>query len=92
MGIDLIVLDDGWFGNRDDDSTSLGDWIPSSLKFPRGLKALVEDVNMTGCKFGLWLEPEMISEVSTLYQLHPDWCLAVPGRPRQVLLRHTILL
>jgi alpha-galactosidase len=60
----MIVLDDGWFGLRDDDSTSLGDWYPNLRKFPQGLRALVEDVNAAGCKFGLWFEPEMVSEAS----------------------------
>ena len=60
----MIVVDDGWFGNRDDDATSLGDWTPCSYKFPHGLRALVEEVNGVGCKFGLWFEPEMVSEES----------------------------
>ena len=57
----MIVLDDGWFGKRNDDHTSLGDWIPDLEKFPRGMKGIAEDVNAVGCKFGLWLEPEMVS-------------------------------
>ena len=60
----MIVLDDGWFGKRDDDSSSLGDWIVDVAKFPRGLRALADDVNCHGCKLGLWFEPEMVSEQS----------------------------
>ena len=64
IGIDMIVVDDGWFGKRDSDTSSLGDWWPNGLKFPHGLKALVDEVNQIGCKFGLWFEPEMVSEQS----------------------------
>ena len=64
MGINLIVLDDGWFSKRNDDTTSLGDWVIDTTKFPNGMKALVDDVNQVGCKFGIWLEPEMVSEKS----------------------------
>lgn len=60
MGIDLIVLDDGWFGKRDNDNGSLGDWIIDLSKFPNGLKPLVDEINAAGCKFGLWFEPEMV--------------------------------
>jgi alpha-galactosidase len=77
----MLVLDDGWFGKRDDATTSLGDWEPDVRKFPRGMKALVDDVNGLGVKFGLWIEPEMLSVESDLYNLHPDWCLHVPKRP-----------
>eukprot|EP00981_Chlorochromonas_danica_P002005 scaffold413_cov176-Ochromonas_danica.AAC.1 len=84
VGIDLLVLDDGWFGKRDDDSSSLGDWIVNLEKFPLGLKGLVEEINAVGLKFGLWFEPEMVSEQSALYAAHPDWYLHVPGRPRQL--------
>jgi alpha-galactosidase len=64
IGVNLIVLDDGWFGTRNDDSSSLGDWIVNLTKFPKGLCALVEEVNALGCKFGIWIEPEMVSENS----------------------------
>ncbi len=64
MGINLIVIDDGWFGKRNDDTTSLGDWVVDLAKFPHGLKALVDEINALGCRFGIWWEPEMISEVS----------------------------
>ncbi len=82
--MNLIVLDDGWFGERNDDTSSLGDWFASKDKFPYGLKGLADELNSMGLKFGLWLEPEMVSEKSMLYRDHPDWCLHVPGRPRQI--------
>jgi alpha-galactosidase len=77
-------LDDGWFGKRNDDKSSLGDWIADIEKFPHGIKGLAEEVNSYGCKFGLWVEPEMVSESSILFTSHPDWYLHVPGRPRQI--------
>lgn len=64
MGIDLIVVDDGWFGRRENDRTSLGDWVPSPFKFPSGMRGLAQDVNDAGCRLGLWFEPEMVSEDS----------------------------
>ena len=64
VGINLIVLDDGWFGKRDNDTSSLGDWVADLSKFPHGIKGLAEDVNAAGCKFGIWFEPEMVSEDS----------------------------
>ena len=79
-GIELFVLDDGWFGERDDDFRSLGDWTVNTNKIPGGLAALANDIREKGLAFGLWVEPEMISEDSDLYRLHPDWCLRVPGR------------
>jgi alpha-galactosidase len=84
VGIDLIVLDDGWFGKRNDITTSLGDWTADLTKFPLGLNGLADAVNAAGCKFGLWIEPEMVSEDSSLHSMHPDWYLRVPGRPRQI--------
>ncbi len=81
-GIELLVLDDGWFGHRDDDKTSLGDWFVHKAKLPDGLKSLAEGVNAAGLKFGLWFEPEMVSVDSELYRAHPDWCLHVPDRTR----------
>ncbi|KAJ1430460.1 Melibiase-domain-containing protein [Ochromonadaceae sp. CCMP2298] len=84
IGINLIVLDDGWFGKRENDTCSLGDWVADLAKFPLGIKGLAEDVNAAGCKFGIWFEPEMVSEDSMLYTSHPDWYLHVPGRPRQL--------
>ncbi len=82
MGIELFVLDDGWFGNRDDDRTSLGDWSVNRRKIPRGLEGLAEEVTRRGLRFGLWFEPEMVSPESELFRAHPDWCLHVPGRGR----------
>ena len=82
LGIELLVLDDGWFGKRNDDKSSLGDWTTDLKKLPRGLNDLSKRVNKLGLKFGLWFEPEMISPDSDLYRAHPDWCLHVPGRSR----------
>eukprot|EP01035_Chromulina_nebulosa_P021051 gene21051-27278_t len=84
IGVDLIVIDDGWFGARNDDTTSLGDWKENFSKFPQGLNAVAKEVNSYGCRLGLWFEPEMVSEQSVLHSLHPDWYLRVPGRPRQI--------
>lgn len=80
MGVDLFVLDDGWFGKRDSDSSGLGDWKVNTKKIKRGLKGLADEINKMGLKFGLWIEPEMVSEDSDLYRTHPDWCLTIPGR------------
>lgn len=82
LGIELLVLDDGWFGKRNDDLSSLGDWVVHKNKLPKGLKDLAKRVNDIGMKFGLWFEPEMVSPDSDLYRAHPDWCLHVPDRPR----------
>lgn len=82
LGIELFVLDDGWFGKRDNDRTSLGDWTPDLRKLPGGLKEVADRINGLGMKFGLWVEPEMISPESELYRKHPDWCLHVEGRRR----------
>lgn len=79
-GIEMLVMDDGWFGKRNDDNSSLGDWIVNEEKLPGGLKRLVDEVNKIGLKFGIWMEPEMISPDSDLYRAHPDWAIAVPGR------------
>ena len=84
VNADLLVLDDGWFGYRDDDTSSLGDWVPNPTKFPFGLRKLAEDINQYGAKFGLWIEPEMVSTNSNLYRQHPDWCLHVPGLAKQI--------
>ncbi|MFW6016338.1 MAG: alpha-galactosidase, partial [bacterium] len=85
LGIELIVLDDGWFGKRNDDTTSLGDWFVNKEKLPEGLYYLAKEINQMGLKFGLWFEPEMISPESELYKKHPDWCIHVPGRKRSQL-------
>ena len=81
-GVELFVLDDGWFGHRDDDRSSLGDWTPYPAKFPRGMKAFGEALKSKGLGFGLWFEPEMVSPDSELYRAHPDWCLHLEGRAR----------
>lgn len=80
MGIEMFVLDDGWFGHRDDDNSSLGDWAVFKKKFPNGLDHFADYVHQQGLKFGLWFEPEMISVDSNLYKKHPDYLMHVPGR------------
>lgn len=80
LGIEMLVMDDGWFGKRNDDNTSLGDWNVNEEKIKGGLKYLVDEVNKLGMKFGIWFEPEMISPDSELYRAHPDWAIAVPER------------
>lgn len=81
-GIEMLVLDDGWFGKRNDSTSSLGDWFPNMEKLPDGVSGLAKKVNELGLKFGLWFEPEMISPDSDLYRAHPDWCLHVEGRSK----------
>lgn len=80
LGVELFVLDDGWFGHRDDTSSSLGDWFVDQKKFPQGLEPFIHQIKQIGLDFGIWVEPEMISEDSDLYRQHPDWCIEVPGR------------
>lgn len=80
LGIEMLVMDDGWFGNRYDDNRALGDWQVNEEKLRGGLKKLVDGVNALGMKFGIWFEPEMISPESKLYQEHPDWAIAIPDR------------
>ncbi len=80
LGIDMVVMDDGWFGKREDDNSGLGDWQVNQRKLGCTLKELTEKVNGFGVKFGLWIEPEMVSEDSSLYREHPDWALQTPGR------------
>ena len=82
VGIELFVLDDGWFGKRENDKSSLGDWIVNKRKLPKGLADFANRVRNMGMEFGLWFEPEMISVDSDLYKKHPDWCLHVPKRRR----------
>ncbi|MCM3630643.1 alpha-galactosidase [Paenibacillus glycanilyticus] len=82
LGIEMFVLDDGWFGKRNADTTSLGDWFVDRNKLPNGLEDLVDRVKRLDMQFGLWFEPEMISPESELYKAHPDWCLHVEGRRR----------
>ncbi len=80
LGIELFVMDDGWFGKRDDDNSGLGDWVVNHSKLPGGLEALVPRLKELGMSFGIWIEPEMVSEDSDLYREHPDWALRIPGR------------
>ena len=80
LGVEMMVLDDGWFGTRNDDNQGLGDWVVNCEKLPGGLDPLIEQINALGMKFGLWIEPEMVNENSQLYRTHPDWALTLPGR------------
>ena len=80
LGIEMLVMDDGWFGKRNSDDSSLGDWVVNEEKINGGLHKLAEDVKKTGMKFGIWVEPEMISPDSDLYKEHPDWAIQIPGR------------
>jgi alpha-galactosidase len=80
IGLDLFVLDDGWFGKRDNDKCSLGDWFVNYEKLPNGLDGLANKINDLGMKFGLWFEPEMVSPDSDLFRAHPDWAMGVEGR------------
>ena len=91
MGIELFVLDDGWFGDRHDDKRSLGDWYVNRHKFPNGLADFVNKIEKMEMGFGLWMEPEMVSPDSELYRAHPDWCLHVPDHSRS-LGRHQLVL
>ena len=80
LGIEMLVLDDGWFGSRDSDNAGLGDWFVNTDKLKGGLTDLVTGINGLGMKFGIWIEPEMVNEDSCLYREHPDWALTIPGR------------
>jgi alpha-galactosidase len=82
LGVELFVLDDGWFGERDDDRSSLGDWEVDRRKLPNGIDGLARRIEALGLQFGLWIEPEMVSPRSRLYEEHPDWAVGVPGRDR----------
>lgn len=82
LGIEMLVMDDGWFGNRYDDNRALGDWKVNEDKIKNGLKALVDEINKLGMKFGIWFEPEMISPDSDLFREHPDWAIGIPGRDK----------
>jgi len=82
MGIELFVLDDGWFGQRNDSSTSLGDWQVNLSKLPGGLDSLARKVEALGMRFGIWIEPEMVSRSSNLFAEHPEWTIGIPSRPR----------
>lgn len=91
IGVELFVMDDGWFKGRVDDKAGLGDWTPDSVKFPRGLAPLIAHVEGLGMRFGLWIEPEMVNPNSDLYRAHPDWVLHFPPRPRSTG-RHQLIL
>ena len=80
LGVELLVMDDGWFGERDNDRCSLGDWTPSVKKLPGGLRSLAEKIIAEGLQFGIWVEPEMVNTDSRLYRKHPDWAMAIPGK------------
>lgn len=80
IGVDMLVMDDGWFGNRFDDNRALGDWFVNEEKLGGSLKGLVEKINALDMKFGIWFEPEMVSEESKLFKAHPDWAYRIPGR------------
>ena len=80
IGVDTMVLDDGWFGKRTSDAAGLGDWVENKDRLPNGLKGLAEQINKLGMKFGLWVEPEMVNPDSELYRTHPDWVLHTKGR------------
>ncbi len=79
-GIDMLVMDDGWFGARNNDKAGLGDWYVNRDKFKNGLKSFVDSVKAYGIKFGIWIEPEMVNPDSDLYRAHPDWCIRCAGR------------
>lgn len=91
LGVELYVVDDGWFGARRDDRAGLGDWTPSAERFPDGLGPLAETVHRLGMRFGLWVEPEMVNPNSDLYRARPDWVLHLPGRERGELRNQLVL-
>lgn len=82
IGVERFVIDDGWFGARNNNHAGLGDWTVNPKKFPNGLKPLIDKVHRLGMEFGLWVEPEMVNPDSDLYRAHPDWVIAMKGRPR----------
>lgn len=91
LGVEMFVVDDGWFAERDDISKSLGDWYVNTTKFPNGLENFIDYVNQKGMKFGLWFEPEMVSLNSNLYRAHPEWCLQVRDRHNSICQEKRIL-
>ncbi|MBP5230741.1 MAG: alpha-galactosidase [Clostridia bacterium] len=91
LGIELLVIDDGWFGKRDTDNCSLGDWVVDRRKLPNGIEGIYRHLQPLGVGLGIWFEPEMVSPDSDLYRAHPDWCLHVNGRPRSEG-RHQLIL
>ena len=80
VGIELFVMDDGWFGERNDDTSSLGDWYPNKKKLPHGIKGICDKVRKLGLEFGIWVEPEMVNRNSELYRKHPEWAMEIPGK------------
>ena len=80
LGVEMIVMDDGWFGKRDDDNSGLGDWIVNEEKLGESLGSLITRINDLGLKFGIWIEPECVNEDSELYRQHPEWALSIPGK------------
>ena len=90
-GLDMLVMDDGWFGHRDDDTSSLGDWFVDERKLKGGLKKLTDAVNEMGMKFGIWVEPEMVNEDSELFRAHPDWRFQLPDRKPGALRQQYVL-
>ena len=80
VGIELFVMDDGWFGERNDDTSSLGDWYPNKKKLPHGIKGICDKVRKLGLEFGIWVEPEMVNRNSELYRAHPEWAMEIPGK------------
>lgn len=82
LGIDMVVMDDGWFGKRNDDNSSLGDWQVNEKKLGGSLADLITRVHEQGVKFGIWIEPEMVNEDSDLHRAHPDWAIRIPGKSR----------
>jgi alpha-galactosidase len=91
LGVERFVLDDGWFGRRDDDTSSLGDWFIDERKYPHGLTPLIDHVTSRGMEFGIWVEPEMVNPNSDLYRAHPGWVLQAEGKPL-LLSRHQLVL
>ncbi len=91
IGVELFVMDDGWFKGRKTDNAGLGDWIPDTDKFPDGLDPLIEAVNALGMDFGLWVEPEMVNPDSDLFRAHPDWALQTPHRTSREMRNQLIL-
>ncbi|MFR7475313.1 alpha-galactosidase [Frisingicoccus sp.] len=91
LGIEMLVMDDGWFGKRNDDNSSLGDWVVNEEKLGEPLKDFIEKINGLGMKFGIWFEPECVNEDSDLYREHPDWALHTPGR-KPILGRNQLIL
>ncbi|MFL6142839.1 MAG: alpha-galactosidase [Labedaea sp.] len=91
LGVELFVVDDGWFGGRRSDGAGLGDWYPSPVPFPNGLAPLVDEVHRLGMRFGIWVEPEMVNPDSDLYRAHPDWVLHMSGRRRTELRNQLVL-